>query len=153
MRWLPFALPLMLALAFLLGWTYPGRPEEPLGVVRGGSAARALVLRPGESAAEAMRFLRTLRSDPPPPPPPPPPAPPPPPPPPPDIAVVFRGMLRGVEQDERSGGFRALVDTGGGVSAVGVGHRLERGWRITKISADRVTLGKGRESRVVRLYG
>src|SRR5690606_21778687 len=65
--------PLILALCFLSGAAWPGRPEEPPAVVRGQAAHSGAVLRPGEGAVAAVAFLKTLRSDPPPPPPPPPP--------------------------------------------------------------------------------
>ncbi|WP_288760101.1 hypothetical protein, partial [uncultured Brevundimonas sp.] len=61
-RWLPFVLPVLMAAAFLWGWLAPGRPEEPPGVTRGAGGGELATLRPGESAAAAVRFLRTLRS-------------------------------------------------------------------------------------------
>lgn len=158
MKWLPFSLPVLLALVFLIGWSWPGRPEEPLGVSRGGGGPRPLVLRPGESTGAAVGFLRTLRSDPPPPvvvviaPPPPPP-----PPPPPDISVTFKAALRGITQDPDTGRYGALVGdpAAGGpqIAAMTVGDSVGDGWRINQITADAVTLRKGRETRVVRLYG
>lgn len=157
-RWLPFALPVALALAFLLGWTFPGRPDEPLGVTRGARPDAGLSLRPGESTAEAVRFLRTLRSDPPPPPPPPPPpveAPPPPPPPPPDVSVVFRQALAGVSRDPRTGVLSALVrdPSTQHIAAMKVGDVFVDRWRLSEITAVSVTLRRGSETRVVGLYG
>lgn len=157
-RWLAVAIPLLIALAFLIGWLFPGRPEAPLGVTRGAGSRAELTLRPGDGSNEAVRFLRTLRSDPPPPPPPPPPAqvmiarPPPP-----DIAVVFKQALSGIERDPQTGAFRALVRDPAApspqIAAMNVGARFGDGWRIRQISADAVTLAKGREVRVVRLFG
>ena len=157
-RWLPFLMPVVLALAFVLGWSFPGRPEEPIGVRRGAGVAAGLTLRPGESTGEAVRFLRTLRSDPPPPAPPvverPPP---PPPPPPPDVSVVFKAALTGIARDPATGALTALVRDpaapGPQIAAMRIGDRFGDGWRINEISADAVTLRKGRETRVVRLYG
>lgn len=152
-------LPLLVLLAFLLGWIFPGRPEAPLGVTRGAGARAELTLRPGENSSEAIRFLRTLRRDPPPPPPPPLPVvvPPPPPPPPPDVSVLFKAALSGIERDLGTGAFRALVRdlaaSSPQTSSMSVGARFGDGWRIKDISADAVTLTKGREIRVVRLYG
>lgn len=159
MRWIPIALPLMLALAFLIGWLFPDRPEDPLGVARGGGGQRGLVLRPGESTVGAVRFLRTLRSDPAPPPTvivAPPAPPPPPPPPPPDISVTFKARLGGIVRDPETGQYGALVrDAAAGgpqIATMTVGDGVGDGWRIRQISSDSVTLGKGRESRTVRLY-
>jgi hypothetical protein len=160
MRWAPVLLPLLLVCAFVLGWQSPGRPDEPPLVRRGVSAEDQPVLRPGESAAAAVRFLRTLRSDPPPPPPPPPPPappPPPPPPPPPDVAVIFKQALGGIERDAATGALSALVRdpaaSGPQIRSMAVGDRFGDGWRISEISETAVTLKKGRETRVVRLYG
>ena len=160
MRFIPFVLPLMLALAFLIGWVFPGRPDEPLGVTRGREGQRGLILRPGESTAAAVRFLRTLQSDPPPPVTvivaPPAPAPPPPPPPP-DIAETFRARLGGIVRDPDTGVYGALVrdPAAGGpqIATMTVGDGVGDGWRIGEITADAVTLEKGRETRVVRLFG
>lgn len=161
-RWVPFLIPLALAAAFLIGWSHPGRPEEPLTVTRGAAASAGLTLRPGESTAEAVRFLRTLRSDPPPPAPPPSQVvvvapPPPPPPPPPDVSVVFRQALTAIERDPATGAYRAYVRDpaapGPQSVAMSEGARFGDGWRISEISPESVTLRKGRESRVVRLYG
>lgn len=158
-RWIALAIPLVLLLAFLLGWLFPGRPEEPLGVTRGYGARNELTLRPGDSANDAVRFLRTLRRDPPPPPPPPARVvpPPPPPPPPPDVAVVFKAALRGIERDTETGAFYALVRDPAASSpqmgVMGEGARFGDGWLIREISADAVTLAKGGEVRVVRLFG
>ena len=84
-------------------------------------------------------------------------APPPPPPPPPDVAVVFKAALTGIQRDPGSGSLRALVRDpaapGPQITAMTVGARFGDGWRIKQISADSVTLGKGRDIRVVRLYG
>lgn len=146
--------PLALTLAFLIGGAYPGRPEKPAAVVRGHSGHSGPLVRPGESAVGAVAFLKTLRSDPPPPPPPPPPPAPPPPPPPPDVAVTFRASLRGVERDPTTGRHRALVsDASGGVSAISEGGTVGDGWRIRTVSEEAVTLAKGRETRVVRVFG
>ena len=146
--------PVLLGLAFLTGAAYPGRPEEPPAVVRGQAARAGAILRPGESAVGAVAFLKTLRSDPPPPPPPPPPPAPPPPPPPPDVAVTFKAALRGVERDPATGRSSVLVsDPSGGVAALPEGSRYGDGWRIRNISAEAVTLAKGRETRVIRVFG
>ena len=161
MKWAPFLIPVLLAIAFLWGWSFPGRPQDPPGVVRGagGGPDSGLVLRPGESTAAAVRFLSTLQSDPPPPAPPPVvlPPPPPPPPPPPDVAVTFRAALSGITRDPASGRYGALVRDpaapGPQITSMRVGDRFGDGWRISQISADAVTLRKGRETRVVRLYG
>ncbi len=161
MRWLALLVPLVLFLAFIVGWAFPGRPETPLGVTRGQGQAASLTLRPGESTGTAVRFLRTLRSDPPPPAPvviaAPPLPPPPPPPPPPDVAVVFKAGLSAIERDPNSGRYQALVRDpaamGTQIRAMNVGDRYGAGWRITDISADRVTLGRGRDVRVILLFG
>lgn len=159
MRWVALAAPLIVALAFLTGWMFPGRPEAPIGATRGVGVRSELTLRPGESSNEAVRFLRTLLNDPAPPPPPPEPVvpPPPPPPPPPDVAVVFKQALSGIERDTQTGAYRALVrDTAAPPPQIVVmreGAPFGDGWRIKHISADAVTLGKGREVRVVRLFG
>lgn len=144
---------------FLIGWLFPGLPEEPLGVSRGaGDSARLLVLRPGESTGQAVRFLRTLQRDPPPP------APPvvvvrkpPPPPPPPDFAVTFKAALAGIVRDAQSGRLSVLLRDGAAgrpqMASKTVGDEVGDGWRIQLITADSVTLRRGRENRVVRLYG
>ena len=81
-------------------------------------------------------------------------APPPPPPPPPDVAVTFKAALRGVERDPATGRQRVLVsDASGGVSTLNEGGRYGDGWRIGNISAEAVTLAKGRETRVIRVFG
>lgn len=153
MRFGPLFVVLFLAGVFLLGWQNPNEPEEPPSVRRGGLGQDSLVLRPGESAAAAVRFLRTLRSDPPPPAPPPPP----PPPPPPDVSVVFKQALRGVERNPATGSLAALVSDpaapGPQIQSIVVGDRFGDGWRIEEITESAVTLRKGRETRVVRLYG
>lgn len=129
--------PLILALSFLSGTTWPGRPEEPSAVVRGQAARNSAVVRPGEGVVAAVAFLKTLRSDPPP-----------------DVAVTFRAALRGVERDPATGQRRALVTTdSGGVGALAEGARFGDGWRIKDITAEAVTLAKGRETRVVRVFG
>ncbi|MBB5745329.1 hypothetical protein [Brevundimonas variabilis] len=157
-RWLAVLIPLFLAMALMLGWSFPGRPEEPLGVTRGGATIRGLTLRPGESTTEAVRFLRTLRSDPPPPyiPPPPTPPPPPPPPPPPDVAVTFAAALRAIEREPGTERYQALISDpaapGPQTRAIVIGDAYGDGWRINAISADSVSLVRGRETRRVRLY-
>ena len=142
MRWAPLFVLLIFASVFVLGWQAPGRPEEPPAVRRGGSSQDMLVLRPGESAAAAVRFLRTLRSDPPPPP---------------DVAVVFKQALRGVERNPATGSLAALVSDpavpGPQIRSMVVGDQFGDGWRIDEISEIAVTLRKGRETRVVRFYG
>ena len=146
MRFLPFLLAIPV-IAFLLGMAFPGLPEDPPAVTRGMGGQRAEMLRPGETAAAAVRFLRTLKSDPAPPPPPPPP----------DVAVVFKSLLAGVETDPATGRLHALVRDSASptpqIARMAVGHRFGDGWRISEISETAVTLRKGRETRVVRLYG
>ena len=135
--------PVLLGLAFLTGAAYPGRPDEPPAVVRGQAVRAGAILRPGESAVGAVAFLKTLRSDPPPPPPPPP-----------DVAVTFKAALRGVERNPATGRQHVLVsDASGGVSPLSEGGRYGDGWRIRNISAEAVTLAKGRETRVIRVFG
>jgi len=160
-RFVVILIPLLLAISFALGSAYPGRPEEPLAVTRGVRAATGLVLRPGESTVEAVRFLKTLRSDPPPPAPPPPPPvrrppPPAPPPPPPDVAVVFKSALKGIERDTATGAYRALVRNaaapGPQITPISIGDEFIEGWRVRDISEDAVILAKGAETRVIRLY-
>ena len=159
-RWLALAVPLLVVMAFLLGWLFPGRPEEPLGVTRGQGARAELTLRPGDGSNDAVRFLRTLRQDPVPPAPPAPPAPVivvQPPPPPPDVSVLFKAVLLAIQRDQQTGNYRALVRDPAApppqMAAMSVGARFGDGWRIREISEDAVTLAKGREVRVVRLYG
>ena len=146
MRFGPLFVVLFLVGVFLLGWQNPNEPEEPPSVRRGGLGQDTLVLRPGESAAAAVRFLRTLRSDPPPPAPPPP-----------DVSVVFKQALRGVERNPATGSLAALVSDpaapGPQIQSIVVGDRFGDGWRIEEITESAVTLRKGRETRVVRLYG
>lgn len=141
MRFAPLFVLLFLAGVFLLGWQNPNEPEEPPSVRRGGLGQDSLVLRPGESAAAAVRFLRTLRSDPPPP----------------DVSVVFKQALRGVERNPSTGSLAALVSDpaapGPQIRSIVVGDRFGDGWRIEEITESAVTLRKGRETRVVRLYG
>lgn len=158
-RLLPFIVPVILGLALMLGLSFPDRPEEPLGVTRGGGVIRGLTLRPGESTAPAVAFLRTLRSDPPPPPPPPgppPEPPPPPPPPPPDVSVVLAGALRAIERDVTTGEYQALITDGAAsgpqTTVITTGEVYGDGWRITAITEDAIALAKGRETRQVRLY-
>lgn len=160
-RWLPLFAPILLAGALLTGWLFPGKPEEPPMVTRGVGSGDALTLRPGEGSSAAVRFLRTLRSDPAPPvieveAPPPPPPPLPPPPPPPDVAVVFRSALRAIARDPQTGALSALMSDpahlGPQTRTLRSGDRFD-GWRIDDIAEDAVTLSRGRERRVVRLYG
>ena len=145
MRFGPLFAVLFLAGVFLLGWQNPNEPEEPPSVRRGGLGQDSLVLRPGESAAAAVRFLRTLRSDPPLPAPPP------------DVSVVCKQALRGVERNPSTGSLAALVSDpaapGPQIRSIVVGDRFGDGWRIEEITESAVTLRKGRETRVVRLYG
>lgn len=159
MRWIPFLLPLLLAAAFVIGWTAPGASSDPLGVTRGGGGGSlGPILRPGDSTNAAVDFLKTLASDPVPPPPPPVPVPPPPPPPPPppDVAITFKAALRAISRDEAGDGYQAIVrdiaQPGPQTIAMSVGDVFD-GWRIGAISADTVTLQRGRETRVVRLFG
>lgn len=157
-RILALVVPVILLLALVVGMVAPGRPPEPLGVIRGAGAIAGLTLRPGESTVEAVRFLRTLRSDPAPPAPPPPPSPIvlPPPPPPPDVSVVFKAALGGIARDPQTGTYTALVRNaaaGPQIGAMKVGDVFGDGWKIREISADAVTLSRGRDVRVVRLYG
>jgi hypothetical protein len=70
------------------------------------------------------------------------------------VAVTFKAALRGVERDPATGRHGALVsDASGGVSLIPVGGRYGDGWRIRNISAEAVTLAKGRETRVIRVFG
>lgn len=160
MKILPLILPAVLASALGLGMAFPGRPPEALQVMRGAVADAGPVIRVGESTSEAVRFLRTLRSDPPPPPgppPPPPPPPPSPPPPPPDVSVVFRSALTGISRDPVTGRYSVLLrdPAAGGPQIVArqVGDAFGNSWRINSISADTVTLAKGSERRTIRLFG
>ncbi|NBB64001.1 hypothetical protein GVN18_32570, partial [Pseudomonas sp. ODNR1LW] len=59
MRILPILVPVFLVLALVSGWLSPGLPEEPPGVRRGAGATSGPMLRPGETAAAALSFLRT----------------------------------------------------------------------------------------------
>lgn len=161
MRWVA-ALCILLTLALLGGWALPDRPSEPLGVRRGnGPAPTGLMLRPGESTLASVNFLRTLLSDPQPPAPPAPPPvviiPPPPPPLPPDVAVVFRSALRGIARDPETGELSALIQDpvafGPQISSRKVGDTFGDGWRISGLTEYAVTLEKGDETRLVRLYG
>lgn len=150
MRGLAFLVPAVLLAAFLAGFWAP--VTEPLGLTIGrrGPVPQTLTLRPGEGTTEAVRLLRALQSDPPPPLPPPPPPALPPPPPPPDIAVTFAAAIRGVSRDPQSGEVKVLLD---GARQLGVGAVFADGWRVKEISGISVTLAKGRETRVIRLYG
>lgn len=93
--------------------------------------------------------------------PPPPPCcepPPPPPPPPPDVAVVFKQGLLGIERDPATGQYRAMVrdpaHPGPQIRLMAAGETFgDKGWRIEQVSEFSVTLRKGRETRVVRLFG
>lgn len=143
-------------LALPFGWAFPARPEEPPAVVRGATAQSRLTLRPGDSTIDAVRFLRTLRADPTPPPPPP--APPPaPPPPPPDAAVVFKSVLRGVQRNPDTGAFEVLIFNPAApppqIDAISTGALVLGDWRITAISSQSVTLTRGRDVRVIPIYG
>jgi len=70
------------------------------------------------------------------------------------VAVTFKAALRGVERDPATGRQRVLVgDASGGVATISEGGRFGDGWRIRNISAEAVTLAKGRETRVVRVFG
>jgi hypothetical protein len=73
------------------------------------------------------------------------------------VAVLFKAALSGIERDPQTGVFHALVRDPAApppqVVSMGVGARYGDGWRIREISEDAVTLAKGREVRVVRLYG
>jgi len=69
------------------------------------------------------------------------------------VAVTFKAVLRGVERDPATGRQRVLISDGGGVSAIQEGGGFGDGWRIKNISAEAVTLAKGRETRVVRVFG
>ncbi|MEE2849665.1 MAG: hypothetical protein VX561_07345, partial [Pseudomonadota bacterium] len=79
------------------------------------------------------------------------------PPPPPDVSVVFKQALRGVERNPSTGSLAALVSDpaapGPQIRSIVVGDRFGDGWRIEEITESAVTLRKGRETRVVRLYG
>ena len=68
--------------------------------------------------------------------------------------MTFKAALRGVERDPGTGRRHVLVsDASGGVSTINEGGRYGDGWRIRNISAEAVTLAKGRETRVVRVFG
>ncbi|QYF86435.1 hypothetical protein [Brevundimonas sp. PAMC22021] len=71
--------------------------------------------------------------------------------------MVFKQALSGVERDPATGGLTALVRDpaapGPQIRSIAVGDRFGDGWRISEISEYAVTLKKGRETRVVRLYG
>ncbi|MNI31176.1 hypothetical protein D3C73_850510 [compost metagenome] len=70
------------------------------------------------------------------------------------MAVTFRAALRGIERDPATGRHRALVsDASGGVSTINEGGSFDSGWHLRNISAEAVTLTKGRETRVVRVFG
>jgi len=147
-----------LACAFLLGWLFPDRPESLSVVRRGLSYESTPTLRPGESTVTAVAFLRTLRSDPlpPPPPPPPPPLRPPPAPPAPDVSVLFKADLKAIMRNPETNVLRVLVrdPDAPDVQTRGliIGDRYMTDWLIKDISPDTVTLGNGRDVRVVRLY-
>jgi len=68
------------------------------------------------------------------------------------VAVTFRAALRGVERDPATGARHVLVSGAGGVAPLAEGAVFED-WRIKEITADAVTLTKGRETRVVRVFG
>lgn len=150
MRILAFLIPAVLIAALLAGLWAPVIEPQGLTVGRRPGAPDGLTLRPGEGTTEAVRLLKAFQSDPPPPPPPPAPPPPPPPPPPPDVAVIFGQAVRGVSRDPQSGEITVLLD---GARRLGVGGVFADGWRVKEISGTSVTLAKGRETRVVRLYG
>ncbi len=156
-RLVPFVVCGILLSAFLFGWLVPAQPEEPLGLSRRAVSSAGLTLRPGETVAQAVKFLKSLRSDPLPPPPPPPPPPVVAPPPPLDVAIVFKHTLTGIERDPLSGAYSALVRdpaaSGQQVKGMVVGDAFGDGWRIVEISAQAVVLSKDRDTRVVRLYG
>jgi hypothetical protein len=71
--------------------------------------------------------------------------------------VVFKQALRGVERDPATGSVAALVRDpaapGPQIRSMVVGDRFGDDWRIEEITEYAVTLRKGRETRVVRLYG
>ena len=143
MRWAWLLLPVVFALAFLIGTLAPGAPEDPPGVSqRGSGGSIGPILRPGESTTAAVAFMRTLASDPVPPPPPPPPPvePPPPPPPPPDVSVTFKAALSAISLDEESGAYLVMVrgpaPSGPQTVPMKIGDEFD-GWRI----------GAGRRSR------
>jgi len=153
MKIVAFLIPAVLTGAFLAGLWAPVIEPEGLTVGRRSDGPQTLVLRPGEGTSEAVRLLRAFQSDPPAPPPPPPMPPPPPPPPPPDVAVTFAEVLRGISRDPLSGELSVLLGGPEGSRRLGVGAAFADGWRVKEISGTGVTLAKGRETRVVRLYG
>jgi hypothetical protein len=71
--------------------------------------------------------------------------------------VVFKQALRGIERDPATGGYVALVaapaPSGPQTAAMATGAAFGDGWRIAEISEYGVTLRKGPETRVVRLFG
>jgi hypothetical protein len=71
--------------------------------------------------------------------------------------VVFKQALSGIERDPTTGALAALVRDpaapGPQIRVMAVGDRFGGDWRISEITDYAVTLRKGRETRVVRLYG
>jgi hypothetical protein len=70
--------------------------------------------------------------------------------------VVFKSALSGIARDPATGVLRALVrdpSAGSQIKAMAAGETFVDGWVVTDISVEAVVLGKGRETRVVRLYG
>ncbi|NBB63527.1 hypothetical protein GVN18_30135, partial [Pseudomonas sp. ODNR1LW] len=70
---------------------------------------------------------------------------------------VFKQGLRGIERDPTTGAFVALVAQpalpGAQSQSMKPGDVFQDGWRVSEISEYAVTLRRGRETRVVRLFG
>jgi hypothetical protein len=69
------------------------------------------------------------------------------------VAVTFAAAVRGVSRDPQTGEVSVLLGGPEGARQLGVGGVFADGWRVKEISGASVTLAKGREIRVVRLYG
>lgn len=69
-----------------------------------------------------------------------------------DAAKAFRRSLRAVLQGDGAGPAVLLVQRGGAPRRVFVGDAFERGWTIADISAQAVTLRRGREVVRVSLW-
>ncbi|MBD3837961.1 hypothetical protein [Brevundimonas sp.] len=73
------------------------------------------------------------------------------------MAVVFKQALAGIERDPQTLSYAALVRDpaapGPQIRSMRVGDTFGEGWRVSQITEYAVTLSKGRETRVVRLFG